>query len=141
MARYNGRDLRIVDASSNVAGVATTKTMAINNNPVDVTGDDDAGFVTLLSRPGTKQLTMELSFVFDDTATLDLRNIALQGSGLLAEYTIEFLDNADAVTPVAQYSITGDFYLASVNITGASDGRIEGTASLQSSGAWEVATA
>jgi predicted secreted protein len=141
MARHNGRDLRIVDASSNVVGVATTKTININNNPVDVTGDDDQGFVTLLSRPGTKQITMDVTFVFDDAADVDLRAIALSGSGLLAEYSLEFLDNADQVTPTAIYTITGDFYLATVSITGASDGRIEGTASIQSSGEWEVATA
>lgn len=137
MARYNGRDIQILDSTDALVGVATTKTININNNPADVTGDDDAGFVTLLSRPGTKQITMDLSFVFDDSS-VDLRAIALAGTGLLAEYTLQFVDNADAAVPVVQYSVTGDFYLSTVSITGASDGRIEGSASLASSGAWTV---
>jgi hypothetical protein len=141
MARKNGRDLRFVDASGNVAGVATTKSFTVNNTPVDVTGDTDNAFITVLSRPATKQITAELTFVFDDAGALDVRNIALVGTGLLAEYTIEFLDDGDAVSPTAEYSITGDFYLSSVSITGASDGRVEGTASWASSGAWEVSTA
>lgn len=137
MASYNGRDIQILDSTDALVGIATTKTININNNPVDVTGDDDAGFVTLLSRPGTKQITMELSFVFDDSS-VDLRAIALGGTGLLAEYTLQFVDNADAAVPAVQYSITGDFFLSTVSITGASDGRIEGSASLASSGAWTV---
>lgn len=137
MARYNGRDIQILDSTDALIGVATTKTININNNPVDVTGDDDAAFVTVLSRPGTKQITMDVSFVFDDDS-VDLRAIALAGTGLLAEYTLQFVDNAEAAVPVVQYSITGDFYLSTVSITGASDGRIEGSASLASSGAWTV---
>lgn len=136
MARHNGRDLQMVDASDAVIGVATTKSMTINNNPVDVTGDDDSGFITLLSRPGTKQITMDITFIFDDAGAVDLREIALSGTGLLAGYTLQFLDNADAAVPVVEYEVTGDFYLASVAFTGASDGRLEGTASLQSSGAF-----
>ncbi len=142
MARHNGRDLRMVDSLGNVIGVATTKTMTINNNPVDVTGDDDQGFVTLLDRPGTKQITMDITLIYDDESAVDLATIAINGTGLLAEYSLEFLANADvAGEPEVVRTITGDFYLASFAITGASDGRIEATASIQSSGAWEVTTA
>lgn len=140
MARHNGRDLRIVNANGDTAGVFTTKTLNINNTAVDVTGDDDAGFITLLERPGTRQITMEGTFIFDDTK-MDLFDAAITGTALLAEYSLEFLTNADVENPVAFYTITGDFYLASVSITGASDGRIEGTASLQSSGPYERTTA
>lgn len=140
MARYNGRDMRFKDAAGEVIGVATGKSFTVNNNPVDVTGDDDAGFVTLLSRPGTKQITCDITFNFDDTAP-DLRDVGITGSALLAAYTIEFVDNADAAVPNVLYSIMGDFFLASVGMTGNHDGAIEGTASLQSSGAWERTTA
>lgn len=140
MARHNGRDLRIVNALGQTAGVFTTKTLNINNTAVDVTGDDDQGFITLLERPGTRQITMEGTFIFDDTK-MDLFDAAITGAALLAEYSLEFLTNGDVENPVAFYEITGDFYLASVSITGASDGRIEGTASLQSSGPYERTTA
>lgn len=130
MARQNGRDLRIKRGAATVA-VVNTKTVNINNTPVDVTGDDDAGFVTLLSRPGTKQITCDVSgFTEDDT----LRDVAVTGTGLLAEHTIEWL-SADGLGTVV-YSVTGDFYLASFSETGASDGGLEFTASLQSSGAF-----
>jgi len=141
MARHNGRDLRMVDAADNVVGVATTKTMTINNNPVDVTGDDDQGFVTLLDRPGTKQITMDITLIYDDESGADLATIAINGTGLLADYSLEFLANSDVPSPTVIRTITGNFYLASFSITGASDGRIEATASLQSSGPWEVTTA
>lgn len=140
MARHNGRDLQMVDAGGAVVGVATTKTMNINNNPVDVTGDDDNGFVTLLDRPGTRQITMDITFVFDDESEVDLVGMSLGATGLLAEYSLQFLENGDVETPVVLREVTGDFYLSSVSITGASDGRIEGTASIQSSGAFTVST-
>lgn len=139
MARKNGRDLRI-SKNGVVIGGMTTKTINFNNSAVDVTTDDDQGFVTLLERAGTRQITAEGTFVFDDTQ-LDILEAAATGTALLDEIDIEFLTNADVDTPVAFYTITGDFYLASVSITGASDGRIEGTLSLQSSGPWERTTA
>lgn len=140
MARHNGRDIQFRDSTDNVLGVAVTQSFTINNSPVDVTGNDDAAFVTLLSRPGTKQITFEATCVFDDTSTLDLRAIALAGSGLLAEYDVCFMDDADAGSPAVVYRITCDWFLSSVSFTGASDGRIEFSASFASSGAWEVAT-
>lgn len=130
MARTNGRDLRIKRGATTIA-VVNTKTININNNPVDVTGDSDEGFVTLLGRPGTRQITCDVSGFTDDDV---LRDSAVTGSSLLAEHTIEWL-SADGTGTVV-YSITGDFYLATFSETGASDGGLEFSASLQSSGAW-----
>lgn len=130
MARQNGRDLRIKRGATVVA-VVNTKTININNNPVDVTGDDDDGFVTLLDRPGTKQMTADVSgFTDDDT----IRDVAVTGTGLLAEHTVEWLSSDGLGTVV--YAVTGDFYLATFSETGASDGGLEFSASLQSSGEW-----
>lgn len=140
MARKNGRDLRFVDGSDNVLGVATTKNFAINHTPVNVEGDDDAGYATVLSRAGLSQITMEISFVFDDSLTADLLDVAAQGT-LFADYDIEFLDNGDLASPTVVYDISCSFFLTNVSITGASEGRIEGTASFVSSGAWTVTTA
>lgn len=134
MARQNGRDLRIKRGSTVIA-VVNTKTININNNPVDVTGDDDAGFVTLLERPGTKQMTCDVSgFTDDDT----IRDVAVTGTGLLEEHTVEWL-SADGQGTVV-YAVTGDFYLATFSETGASDGGLEFTANLQSSGEWTKVT-
>lgn len=130
MARQNGRDLRIKRGATVVA-VVNTKTININNNPVDVTGDDDDGFVTLLDRPGTKQMTCDVSGFTDDST---IRDVAVTGTGLLAEHTIEWLSSDGLGTVV--YAVTGDFYLATFSETGASDGGLEFTANLQSSGEW-----
>lgn len=128
MARKNGRDLRIKRGSTVIA-VANTKTVTINNTPVDVTGDDDAGFVTLLSKPGTKQITVAISGFTDDTT---LRDAAVQGTALLTAHTVEFLGSSGT----ADYTITGDFFMDSFSETGASDGALEFTANLLSSGAF-----
>lgn len=132
MARQNGRDLRIKRGAAVIA-VVNTKTINFNNSPVDVTGDDDAGFITLLEKAGSRQMTCDVSGVTDDEV---LRDAAVQGSALMAEHTIEWLGAGGT----AVYSITGDFFLASYSETGASDGAIEFTASLQSSGAYTKGT-
>lgn len=128
MSRQNGRDLQIKRGAAVIA-VVNTKTITINNSPVDVTGDGDDGFVTLLSRPGTKQITAEVSGFTDGTV---LRDAAVSGTNLLSAHTIEWLSSDGAGTVV--YAITGDFFLASFAETGASEGGLEFTASLQSSG-------
>lgn len=131
MARQNGRDLRIKRGATVIA-VVNTKTVNIANTPVDVTGDDDAGFVTYLDRAGTKQISLDVSgFTDDDT----LRDVAVLGTGLLAEHTIEWL-SADGLGTVV-YSVTGDFFMDSFAETGASDGAIEFTATLKSSGQYD----
>lgn len=130
MARQNGRDLRIKRGATVVA-VVNTKTINISNNPVDVTGDDDDGFVTLLDRAGTKQMTADVSGFTDDST---IRDVAVTGTGLLAEHTIEWL-SADGLGTVV-YAVVGDFYLATFSETGASDGGLEFSASLQSGGEW-----
>lgn len=136
MARQNGRDLRIKNTSGNVVSVVNTKTININNTPVDVTGDDDSGFITLLDRPGTKQITFDCSgFTTNDT----FRDQALAGTSLLEAYTIEYLSTDGLGTVI--YSISGNFFLATYTETGASDGGIEFTANLQSSGAFAKVTA
>lgn len=136
MARQNGRDLTF-ESGGTLLAVLTTKTVNINNNPVDITGDDDAGFVTLLERPGTKSISFDCSGVSDNET---LRDRAL-GAGVTTNIEtgrIIFL-NADG-TGAEAYVIESDFFMSSYSETGASDGRIEFTASFQSSGAFTKGT-
>jgi predicted secreted protein len=130
MARQNGRDLRI-KRNGTVIAVVNTKTINVNNTPVDVTGDDDAGFITVLERPGTKQISADVSGFTNSDA---LRDVAILGTGLLEEHTIEWLSTDGLGTVV--YSVTGDFYMGTFSETGASDGGLEFSATLTSSGAW-----
>lgn len=135
MARQNGRDLRIKRGSTVIA-VVNTKTITVNNTPVDVTGDDDAGFITLLERPGTKQIVCEVSGVTSDDT---LRDAAVTGEALLSSHIIEYLA-ADGSGDVV-YSITGNFFMNPFSETGASGGALEFSATLSSSGAWSKSTA
>lgn len=132
MSRQNGRDLRIKRGATVIA-VLNTKTFKVDNTPVDVTGDDDAGFVTVLERPGTRQISMDCSgFTTDST----LRGVAIAGTALLAAHTIEWLSTDGLGTVV--YAVEGDFFMSSYQETGGSDGALEFSCSLASSGAYEV---
>lgn len=130
MSRTNGRDMRF-KKNGVVVAVANTKTVTINNNPVDVTGDTDDGFVTLLSRPGSRQMTMAISGYTENET---LRDAAVTGTALLDDCTVEYLSSDGLGTVI--YAIQGDFFLASFSETGASDGGLEFSADFQSSGAW-----
>lgn len=128
MAAQNGRDLRI-KWDGEVVAIVNTKTININNTPVDVTGDQNNGFITLLERPGTKQITCDVSGY---TESDRLRDAAVTGEGLNRPAIIEWL-SADGSGDVV-YAVEGNFYLATFTETGASDGGLEFTANLQSSG-------
>lgn len=136
MSRQNGRDL-VFESGGTLLAVLTTKTVTINNAPVDVTGDDDAGFVTLLERAATKQITFDATGV-SDNETLRDRALGDGATTLIEAGRIIFL-NADGSGAEA-YVIDGSFYMASYSETGASDGRIEFTASFQSTGAFSKGT-
>ena len=135
MSRQNGRDINIRDSADALVSTASA-TISINNSPVPVTENDDLGFVTVLERPSTKQVTLSISGFHDedDTRFLD-KSLAVAGTTLLEDFTIEFMDSATGVTSVV-YAIEGTFHLGSYSATGAQDGAIEFTAELASSGAF-----
>lgn len=136
MSRTNGRDLRIKNSLGSVLAVVNTKTINFNNTPVVVTGDDDDGFVTMLDRVGTRQMTCDVSGVTTDEF---LRDKAVNGNSLNEQWTIEYLSSTGDGSVV--YTIQGNFFLATFSETGGSDGSIEFTASLQSSGQYQKITA
>lgn len=129
MARQNGRDIIIRDASDDVIAVANV-TVTVNNSAVDVTRNDDQGFVTVLSRPGTKQISLSGGGATEDNTLL---TVAVSGANLLAAYSVEFLN--DAGSAVA-YTIAGNWFLSSYVETGNHDGAREFTLELATSGAF-----
>jgi len=61
-----GRDVPIsIDAT--VIGVFRTKSMNINNEPIDVTADGDSGVQRYLDTPGQKSVEISGSAMFDST--------------------------------------------------------------------------
>ncbi len=77
-----------------------------------------------------RALDISVSGVWTDTV---MRDAALAATGmLLTDITIDFADGGD---------ISGDFYLASYEESGAHDGAVTFTCSMQSSGAWTYTAA
>lgn len=122
----SGRDLIVKKDGTAIAGVRT-KTLALDNGPVDITNDDDGGFRRILEKSGTRSMDLTVEGVWTDAI---LSDIAVGGdSGLMLEdVTIE---DGDSI-------IACDFFLASFERAGEHDGEVTYSAELQSSGAWAV---
>lgn len=124
-----GRSLLIKKNSTAIAG-AQENGISVDNSPVDISDIASAGYRELADFAGNRKLDISISGVWDDKV---MRDAALAGSGLLlTDITIDFADGGD---------ISGDFYLASYEETGAHDNAVTFTATLQSSGAWTYNTA
>lgn len=123
-----GRDLLILKNAIAIAG-AQENGISIDNSPIDITSIGDGGYRTLADFAGMRTLDISVSGVWVDKV---MRDQALGATILLTDITIEFADGGD---------IAGDFYLASYEETGAHDGAVTFTASLQSSGEWTYTAA
>lgn len=123
----SGRDLVVSKAGTPIAAVRTT-TLSIDNAPVDITSNDDGGFRTLGNFSGTRAMDLSVEGVWTDQVLSDIARGG--GTGLLlTDITID--DGVD--------TISGNFFLASFEQSGAHDAEITYTAELQSSGPWAVA--
>jgi predicted secreted protein len=125
MAASKGRSLLIKRGSTVIAGVRS-KGVAINNEPIDITSDDDLGYRTLLTEAGTMSIDLSVEGVSKDATLLTLA--AAGGTGLmLTNVTVEYSDGG---------IIAGNFFLNSFENTGPYNEAVTFTASLQSSGAF-----
>lgn len=124
MPANKGRDLKIKRGTDVIAGVRT-KTLTANGEPIDVTTDDEEGYRTLLSDPGIQSLDMSIEGL---TKNNDLRQAVLgSGSFMLTDINIEY-PNGD--------TLSGSFFLTSLEESGAYNEAITFTGELQSSGEW-----
>jgi predicted secreted protein len=122
MAATAGRKLRIKRGSTAIAG-AITDNLTINNEPIDITDKDDAGWRTLLADVGVRSVDASVEGILIDSTLIAVSLGA--ASGLLSAHTIEI----DGIG-----SFTGDFYLQSLEISGEQADATKFTASIQSSG-------
>ena len=126
MAAGSGRRVRI-SAGTGVGAVvvagARTDTLTINNEPIDITDKDDAGWTTLLADVSTRNISLSVEGVLKGDVLMAVA--AGAASGLLAEYEVE-------VETVGTFA--GDFFLSSFETGGAHDGENTFSASLTSSG-------
>ena len=120
-----GRSFLLKKNGVTFAGVRS-KSLSINNDPVDVTSDEDGGYRTLLDTPGQVALDITFSGIEKDTVMRDL--------GLISPLSQQFTDitlewsNGD--------TISGTFNLGPIDISGDYNESITFSSSLQSSGEW-----
>ncbi len=122
MPAISGRKVRIKRGATAVAG-ARADSITINNEPIDITSKDATGWRTYLADVGARSIDAEVEGVLTDSTFLALA--VGTGSALLESYTLEVLGIG---------SFTGNFYLASLAITGEQADATTFTASIQSSG-------
>ena len=125
MAAQSGRDLIVKignDVVAMVRNVGETNTF----EPSDITSDDDDGFRTFGDWTATASKDLTLDGVWDNANDLQVLMRSPGASKLLTNVTIED----------GSFVVAGDFFLNSFERSGAHDGEITFTASLQSSGAW-----
>lgn len=125
MAAIKGRSLSIKKNNVTIAKVRT-KTVTVNNEPIDITNDDDNGFRTLLADPATRSIELSVEGVMDGATFRAIAAGATATDNMLTDITIAWPSG----------SIAGNFYLASYAETGAHNDAVTFTMTLQSSGAF-----
>ena len=117
-----GRNLKIKRGGTVIAAVRN-KTISVAGEPIDITSDDDDGYRTLLSVAGQRSIDMSVEGVTKDSI---LRTAMLSGTSLmLTDITVEW-PNGDG--------LSGDFFLNSLEESGAYNDAVTFSGSLQSSG-------
>lgn len=123
-----GREIPVT-IDGTLVGVARTKSMTINNEPVNVTSDDDDGIQRILSTPGEKSVEASVTFMFDSND----------------ESLIDTALTNNCIVPISfdfgTYQRAGDFFIASVGTTMEYNDAVSIDVSLQSSGAFIKVTA
>jgi TP901-1 family phage major tail protein len=120
-----GREFLIKTSSSTVicTGIRN-KTVGITNSRVDITSDDDSGWLTALATPGEKGVSISFDGITKDAT---LRAVVMSGTNcMLEDVIIEYIDGATE---------TGDFFIESIEYTGPYNDAVTFTATLSSSGA------
>lgn len=129
MAQTAGRNLiikRSTDGGTTYNAIASvrSKSVTINNEPIDVTTDDSDAWRTLLAEPGSRSIDITVSGVTDDDT---LMTAIMAGTSSVALHDIQVDYNG-------AFTLTGDFYLNSLTYTGEYTDAVTFEASLQSSG-------
>ena len=123
MTAFVGRKATITKGATPIAAIRT-RTVSINNEPVDITSDDDNGFRTLLQDPGTKTLDLSIEGVAKDATLL---------TSVMS--TSDIIETLSILFPTIG-TIAGDFVVASFEVAAPYNEAATFTASLQSSGAF-----
>ena len=117
-----GRNMLLRLNGVNVAGLMA-KSIAIANEPIDITSDDDAGWRKLLDAVGSKQITISGNGVAKDDGMLQ---IAMKTEDIVNPFDVVFPDGS---------TLGGDFALTSLTRSGEHNGAVLFEFELQSTGA------
>jgi predicted secreted protein len=120
----SGRALRISRNSVTIAG-ARTDGFTINNEPLDITEKDSAGWRTFMADAGLRTISCEIEGILRD-ATLIADGVGTATSTLL---------RGSVVTITGIGTLTGDFYLQNIQVGAEQADVITFTATLESAGA------
>lgn len=123
----SGRSVRISRSGVNIAG-ARTDSVTVNNEPLDITDKDDGGWRTYFADVGVRTVSCEVEGVLKD-ATLLADGAGVATTALLKECV---------VTISGIGTLTGDFFLANIQVGAEQDGIVTFTATLESGEAMTV---
>jgi len=117
----SGRSVRISRNGSNIVG-ARTDSVTINNEPLDITDKDDAGWRTMLNDVGVRSVSCEVEGVLKDSVLL-ADGVGTASTALLKECVV-------TITGIG--TLTGDFFLNSIQIGAEQADVVTFTATLES---------
>jgi predicted secreted protein len=116
-----GRNVVLTWGGTGISGVKE-KTFSLNNEPIDITSDDDAGWRNILGTPGQKQVELKVSGVTKDR-------------DLIADWFSSQLTQAVVLTYENGATITGQFFLSEYSDKGNFKDAVSFDATLMSTGA------
>ena len=129
MAGFNGRLMTVDMAETTLTGIKT-RGFTINAEPVDITNDDDSGWRTLLAEPGLRSMEIPVAGITSDEILI----AAIMEGTTYALSAVEVL-LATGVGETTPGKLAGNFFLSSLEHTGETDGAVEFSATMMSSGA------
>ncbi|WP_329610637.1 phage tail tube protein [Advenella mandrilli] len=101
-----------------------TKTMTMNNEPIDITSDDDDGWTTFLGTdPAVRSMEMSVEGVAKDDTLIKLALGA--GGALVSDYELNF---------PGWGKVSGDFHIGSVELGAPHNEAVTFSATITSSG-------
>jgi predicted secreted protein len=115
-----GRNVTLTWGGAGIAGVKE-KSFTLNNEPIDITSDDDGGWRTILDTPGQKQVELKVSGVTKDRQ-------------LIADWFANALRQAVELAYQDGAKITGDFFLSEYSDKGNFKDAVAFDATLMSTG-------
>lgn len=110
---FLGRQVDFTIGGATLAGIVS-KSLAINNTPVDTSDDNSNGWAEMLAVPGRKEVTISIS---TKVKSLDMVMSAINNASQIYAVVITFPDGT-----TTNSTITGDAFLSSVSPTGEHEG-------------------